>query len=120
MYQSYYEGDPSSRTPPIPTAFLNAPGSRTGKSLRPALSALSAVTHQRCLYRCVYMAVHTSECGVQFVAYTQAECHRLPERGMPSTKGSSPTAYPKDPTAQPLNGAPRGIIRAETGQQPLA
>ena len=31
MYQSYFEEDPSSRTPPIPTAFLNAPGSRTGK-----------------------------------------------------------------------------------------
>ena len=31
MYQSYFEEDPRSRTPPIPTAFLNAPGSRTGK-----------------------------------------------------------------------------------------
>ncbi|CAK0779312.1 hypothetical protein CVIRNUC_004740 [Coccomyxa viridis] len=29
MYQSYYEADPKSRSPPIPTAFLRTPGSRT-------------------------------------------------------------------------------------------
>ena len=32
MYQSYYEADPKSRSPPIPTAFLRTPGTRTGDS----------------------------------------------------------------------------------------
>ena len=39
MYQSYYEADPKSRSPPIPTAFLRTPGSRTGDSQAPALWA---------------------------------------------------------------------------------
>lgn len=34
MYQSYFEEDPASHTPPIPTAFLSTPGSRTGRASR--------------------------------------------------------------------------------------
>ena len=30
MYMDYFEGDPSTRTPPIPTVFMDPPGSKAG------------------------------------------------------------------------------------------
>ena len=30
MYMDYFEADPSTRTPPIPTVFLDPPGSEAG------------------------------------------------------------------------------------------
>lgn len=53
MYKGYYEADPSHRTPPIPTVFLDTPGTPEGTSQRRSMSS--------CMQRCGLAQSSTSD-----------------------------------------------------------